>query len=70
MNSRDTTTPRKPDEIEIREDGSTMDRFMDLTRRVLAISREEVREAEEAFKKERSKRLPAKRPSRNALARA
>ena len=56
MNSRDTTPPKKPDEIEIREDGSTMDRFMNLTRRLFSESREEVRAKEKAFKNERGKR--------------
>jgi hypothetical protein len=50
VNSRDTTPPRQPDEIEIREDGSTMDRFMDLTRRLVGVSREEVRAKEKVFK--------------------
>ena len=54
MNSRDTP-PRQPDEIDIREDGSTMDRFMNLTRRLLGVSREDVRAAEKAFKTERRK---------------
>lgn len=57
MNSSDTTLPKqKPDEFEIREDGSTMDRFADLTRRLLGVSREDVRKAEKAFKVERRKR--------------
>ena len=57
MNSSDTTPPKqKPDEFEIREDGSTMDRFADLTRRLLGVSREDVRKAEKAFKVERRKR--------------
>ena len=56
MNSRDTTPPRQPDEIEIREDGSTIDRFMDLTRRLLGVSREDVRAAEKTFTAERRKR--------------
>ena len=61
MNSSDTTPPRQPDEIEIREDGSTMDRFMNLTRRLLGVSREEVKVAEKAFKMEQRKKRVAKR---------
>ena len=56
MNSRGTTPPKQPDEIEIREDGSTMDRFMNLTRRLLGVSREEVRVKEKLFKAERHKK--------------
>ena len=57
MNSSDTTPPKqKPDEFEIREDGSTMDRFADLTRRLLGVSREDVRVAEDKWKKDRRKR--------------
>jgi hypothetical protein len=61
VNSSDTTPPRQPDEIEIREDGSTMDRFMNLTRRLLGVSREEVKVAEKAFKMEQRKKRVAKR---------
>jgi hypothetical protein len=55
------TPPRQPDETEIREDGSTMERFMDLTRRLLSVSRDEVRAAEDLFKKERRTRQATKR---------
>jgi hypothetical protein len=60
VDSRDTTSPRQSDEIEIREDGSTMDRFMNLTRRLLNVSREEIREKEKEFKDEQRKKLRAK----------
>lgn len=56
MNSSDETTPKQPPEIEIREDGSTMDRFFDLTRRLLHVNRSEVRVKEEEWKKDRRKR--------------
>jgi hypothetical protein len=57
MNSSGTTPPKRPNgEIEIREDGSTMDRFMNLTRRLLGVSREEIRQKEEEWKKDRQKR--------------
>ena len=53
-NSRDTT-PKRP-EIEIKE-GLTMDRFMDLTRQLLDVTREEVRKKEQEFKaQQRNKR--------------
>lgn len=63
MNSRDTTPPRQPDEIEIREDGSTMDRFFDLTRRLLGVSREEVKVAEKIFKIEQRNKRAKRRKS-------
>lgn len=63
MNSRDTTPPRQPDDIEIREDGSTMDRFMNLTRRLLGVSREEVKAAEKAFKIEQRKKRAKRKKS-------
>jgi hypothetical protein len=52
-NSPDTKP--KP-EIEIREEGSTMERFADLTRRLLNVTREDVRKAEDEWKKDRRKR--------------
>ncbi len=63
MNSSDTTPTKQPDEIEIRKDGSTMDRFMNLTRRLLGVSREEVKAAEKVFKANQRKRRTAKRPT-------
>ena len=63
MNPRDTTPPRQPDDIEIREDGSTMDRFMNLTRRLLGVSREEVKAAEKAFKIEQRKKRAKRKKS-------
>jgi len=63
VNSRDTTPPRQPDDIEIREDGSTMDRFMNLTRRLLGVSREEVKAAEKAFKIEQRKKRAKRKKS-------
>lgn len=47
MNSRDTTPgkPRRPDkELEIETEGSTLDRFESLTRRLLGVSRTEIRQ--------------------------
>jgi hypothetical protein len=57
MNSRDTKPPKSSadTEIEIRKDGSTMERFMFVTRRLLEASRAEIREMEKEFKKERRK---------------
>lgn len=49
MNSSGDPPPKRP-EIEIGDDGSTMSRFMNLTRRLLGVSREEVREKEKEFK--------------------
>jgi len=63
VNPRDTTPPRQPDDIEIREDGSTMDRFMNLTRRLLGVSREEVKAAEKAFKIEQRKKRAKRKKS-------
>ena len=63
MNPRDTTPPRQPDDIEIREDGSRMDRFMNLTRRLLGVSREEVKAAEKAFKIEQRKKRAKRKKS-------
>ncbi len=44
--------PKGLPDIEIREDGSTMERFASLTRRLLSASREDVAKAEETFKAE------------------
>jgi hypothetical protein len=53
-------TPEKPRaEIEIREDGSTMERFESLTRRLLGVSKAEVKVEEEPWKKDRGKRRRA-----------
>lgn len=59
MDSRDTTPekPRRPDkEFEIEAEGSTLGRFENFTRRLLGVSRTEVREKEDEWKKERRKR--------------
>ena len=67
MNSSDTTPPKqKPDEIEIREDGSTMERFESLTRRLLGAYREEIQAAEKRYKAERRKQRKAKRKADKA----
>jgi hypothetical protein len=42
------------------EDGSTIERFADLTRRLIGLSRQEVRNAENEFKAEQRKRRAAK----------
>lgn len=47
MALRDTKTGR---ELEIRDDGSTMDRFKAVTRCVLGVSREDVRKTEAEWK--------------------
>ncbi len=44
------TPPRALPDIEIREDGSTMERFASLTRRLLSASRKDVAKAEAEFK--------------------
>ena len=44
-NSRDTKQP-----LDIIEDGSTMDRFMDLSRRLVAVDREEILKKEKEYK--------------------
>jgi hypothetical protein len=49
-------TPKALPDIEIRDDGSTMQRFASLTRRLLSASREDVAKAEEAFKAEQRKK--------------
>ncbi len=43
-------TPKGLPDIEIRDDGSTMERFSSLARRLLSASREDVAKAEEQFK--------------------
>ena len=50
MTNLQGTPPKALPDIEIRDDGSTMDRFAALTRRLLSVSREDVAKAEEAFK--------------------
>jgi hypothetical protein len=50
MTNSPDTPPRELPNTEIREDGSTMERFALLTRRLLGVSREDLAKAEEAFK--------------------
>ncbi len=50
MTNLQGTPPRALPDIEIREDGSTMERFASLTRRLLSASREDVAKAEAEFK--------------------
>ena len=50
-----TSLPDTPPEVELREDGSPMVRFEDLTRRLLGVSREDIREKEKEFKIEQRK---------------
>lgn len=55
--------PKKPSnaEVEIRQDGSTMERFESLTRRLLGVSKAEVKVQEEEWKKARRKKRATKR---------
>lgn len=46
-NSRDTKQP-----LDIINEGSTMDRFMDLSRRLIAVDREEILRKEKEYKEE------------------
>jgi hypothetical protein len=50
MTNLSDTPPKALPDIEIREDGSTMERFASLTRRLLSASRENVAKAEAEFK--------------------
>lgn len=62
-----TVPPRLNDrKIEIETEGSTLDRFMELSRRILGASREEVRLKEEEFKKEQKKKREMKKKSDQA----
>jgi hypothetical protein len=54
VNSRDTKPP-KPDEFEIREHGSTLDRFVGVTRQLPGVSREDARKAEDEWQKHQRK---------------
>lgn len=58
-NSLDDASKAK--ELELDTSGSMMDRFSDLTRRLLSVSREEVKAAEKVFKLEQQKKRRAKR---------
>jgi hypothetical protein len=42
--------PKNLHEIELKEEGSTMERFASLTRRLLKVSRDDVKKAEEEFR--------------------
>ena len=54
MTSRDIPPPKR--DLEINEDGSTMDRFLDLTGKLLRVNREEVLQKEKEFKEEQKKK--------------
>ena len=58
MTSRNTPTPKR--DLEINEEGSTMDRFLDLTGKLLRVNREEVLQKEKEFKDEQKKRRGSK----------
>ncbi len=58
MNSPDET-PEKPRQPEIKEDGSTMERFESMVRRLLNVPKAEVKVQEELWKKDRWKRRRA-----------
>ncbi len=55
MTNLQGTPPRALPDIEIREDGSTMERFASLTRKLLTVSHQEFVEAEKEYKAGRSK---------------
>lgn len=59
MNSPDDRPKEARTEIEIRQDGSTMERFESMVRRLLGVSKAEVKEQEELWKKDRGKRRRA-----------
>jgi hypothetical protein len=54
MTSRDIPPPKR--ELEINDEGSTMDRFMDLSKKLIGVSREEVLRKEKEFKEEQKKK--------------
>ena len=54
MTSRDIPPPKR--ELEINYEGSTMDRFMDLSKKLIGVSREEVLRKEKEFKEEQKKK--------------
>lgn len=54
MTSRNTPTPKR--ELEINEDGSTMDRFLDLTGKLLSVSHEEIMQKEKEYKEEQKRK--------------
>jgi hypothetical protein len=51
MNSPDT--PQKLDKAEIVEEGSTMERFTNLTKKLLGVSREEILQKEKEYKEQK-----------------
>ena len=50
-NSRDTKQP-----LDIIVEGSTMDRFMDLSKRLVAVDREEILRKEKEYKEEQKRK--------------
>ena len=58
--------PKPPDEIEIQTEEPTLDRFMDLTRRLLGVNRDELRKRENEYKADRQKKRAAKRKATKA----
>jgi hypothetical protein len=59
--------PKPPDEFEIQTEGSTLDRFMNLTRRLLGVNRDELRVKENEYKAERQQKRAAKRKSAKVI---
>ncbi len=55
MNSPDETPEKPRVEIEIKEDGSTMERFESMVRRLLNVPKSEIEAQEEVWKKDRRK---------------
>ena len=55
-NSPDTKRP-----LDIIEEGSTMDRFMDLSKRLIAVDREEILQKEKEYKEEQRKKRQIKK---------
>lgn len=50
-NSRDIKQP-----LDIIEEGSTMDRFMDLSKKLISVDREEILQKEKEYKSEQKKK--------------
>lgn len=58
MNSPDDRPKEAKTEVEIRQDGSTIERFELMVRRLLGVSKSEVKEQEELWKKGSAKASP------------
>lgn len=54
MTSRNTPTPKR--DLEVNEEGSTIDRFLDLTGKLLSVSHDEIMAREKIYKEEKKEK--------------